>query len=961
MKGGFVRFAAFAALAAIPGVGFLLFSPLQSGAHAGVMDYMFNTMKELFTPIEEVTPAEETKTPIPRPGLEAPEPARTIVFDVRSAESNEPISGAIFTYWRTVPGLKPVEGSVTLTGANALEVPAGTTRVAGSMAAQDRAAQDVSIAIKSKPSEISVPVRLEKGSHAGGTVINEEGLPVEGACVEVGANRKDGGYVLLGKILTDTGGHWSTTSVPPGADHLSLLITHPDYVPSCKVDARRYMQSVNIGQDAHLKLLHGIPVAGRVIDSQGNPVEDAQVSMDNDSERSPSAICAKTDAEGKFRLEHCPARAAALVASAPGHANQMLSVTVAPDMPETVITLKTERPIQFVLVDPDGAPLANAWLFIWAVSKDARLYSSPRSLRTDGAGRVVLAAAPSNADYSVYVNDWGSARGIKVKQGRDVVKVVVPAEGYVVLKAADASTGRPIQDFEVMSQGKGTSGAPYQSWNYLGQAKDGEWRESYHNYMPFTRYRLNASGYRQGFTRWINMNEGSKLELKLLLRPARMRKGHVFDDRGRPAPNPAVYWLDGPYFGVTDNSPVSGGAPIRGNGQGLFEITERDWESGMLLVTADSGMALVSGLDFESVTNIHLKPWGSVACRVSARPELEVRLAGAAKERSVVQLSYAGRTDKDGNSVFEKVYPGEYRVSRIDSEQNRGGEGIPVGSVTAIAGQAVQTQAIPGRKVVLRIAIPDQAKPWVEKSDSGPSIALECGGAGRQDSGITNRSVWIQADKDGRLEEELVPGTYVLWVEPIYDRDACKGGPLKYYFKSDEVKFVVPPVTPGNDAPVDLGTVQLHPEGEAPPPEPENAPPGLLVDKLEGGTLSLGDLRGRYVLIDFWAVWCKPCEAQLPHLKNIWQEFGQRSDFVLLGLCLGEDKKLIGDFVTSHQESWPQGVLLEGFSDPVAEQYGVTALPHILLIGPDGKVIADNLLDDQIGAAVREALGKANR
>jgi peroxiredoxin len=197
-------------------------------------------------------------------------------------------------------------------------------------------------------------------------------------------------------------------------------------------------------------------------------------------------------------------------------------------------------------------------------------------------------------------------------------------------------------------------------------------------------------------------------------------------------------------------------------------------------------------------------------------------------------------------------------------------------------------------------------------------------------------------------------------VEPVYDRDACKGGPIKYYYKSDEVKFVVLPVTPGNDAPVDLGTVQLHPEGEAPPPEPENAPPGLLVDKLEGGTLSLQDLRGRYVLIDFWAVWCKPCEAQLPHLKNIWQEFGQRSDFVLLGLCLGEDKKIISDFVTGHQESWPQGVLLEGFSDPVAEQYGVTALPNILLIGPDGNIIADNLLDDQIEAAVRAALGKAN-
>jgi len=133
--------------------------------------------------------------------------------------------------------------------------------------------------------------------------------------------------------------------------------------------------------------------------------------------------------------------------------------------------------------------------------------------------------------------------------------------------------------------------------------------------------------------------------------------------------------------------------------------------------------------------------------------------------------------------------------------------------------------------------------------------------------------------------------------------------------------------------------------------------PGFIVDKLEGGTLSLQNLRGRYVLMDFWAVWCKLCLAQEPHLKKVWEEFGKRDDFVMLGLCLGDNVKQIQDFVSAHGIPWPQALLQDSFSSAVAEHYGVASLPHIMLVGPDGKVAADNLLDDKIESAVRAALG----
>ena len=77
------------------------------------------------------------------------------------------------------------------------------------------------------------------------------------------------------------------------------------------------------------------------------------------------------------------------------------------------------------------------------------------------------------------------------------------------------------------------------------------------------------------------------------------------------------------------------------------------------------------------------------------------------------------------------------------------------------------------------------------------------------------------------------------------------GNPSKCRFAPEKAEFADSSSRSGGDAPVDSLAIEMHAEGETAPTPAEVPQPGFIIDKLEGGTLSLQDLRGRYVLLDF--------------------------------------------------------------------------------------------------------------
>lgn len=111
--------------------------------------------------------------------------------------------------------------------------------------------------------------------------------------------------------------------------------------------------------------------------------------------------------------------------------------------------------------------------------------------------------------------------------------------------------------------------------------------------------------------------------------------------------------------------------------------------------------------------------------------------------------------------------------------------------------------------------------------------------------------------------------------------------------------------------------------------------PELSVPLANGGTISLEKLKGKIVLLDFWATWCGPCMAEAPHMVEINQKYGPKG-LQIVGISLDDAAEPMLKVAQEKGFSWPQHIDKGG---KVSGQFGVTGIPHVFLIGPEGNVL----------------------
>ncbi|KMT23244.1 TlpA family protein disulfide reductase [Clostridium cylindrosporum] len=104
---------------------------------------------------------------------------------------------------------------------------------------------------------------------------------------------------------------------------------------------------------------------------------------------------------------------------------------------------------------------------------------------------------------------------------------------------------------------------------------------------------------------------------------------------------------------------------------------------------------------------------------------------------------------------------------------------------------------------------------------------------------------------------------------------------------------------------------------------------------LNGKEVSLSTLKGKHVLINFWATWCPPCRSEMPDIEKLYQET-KDSDLVILAIDIGEDKETVKSFIDENKFNF--NVLLDSNKD-VAIKYNITSIPTSFFIDKEGNII----------------------
>ncbi len=131
--------------------------------------------------------------------------------------------------------------------------------------------------------------------------------------------------------------------------------------------------------------------------------------------------------------------------------------------------------------------------------------------------------------------------------------------------------------------------------------------------------------------------------------------------------------------------------------------------------------------------------------------------------------------------------------------------------------------------------------------------------------------------------------------------------------------------------------------------------PAVAFRTTDGARMTLDALRGKVVLLDFWATWCAPCLVEMPRLRRLHAELSPRLIIVGVSLDTIEPRRL-ASWTRRNGVAWPQVHDGRGYNGPLALQFGVETLPATALFAQDGRLAARDIRGEQLEAAIRRLL-----
>ncbi len=377
-----------------------------------------------------------------------------------------------------------------------------------------------------------------------------------------------------------------------------------------------------------------------------------------------------------------------------------------------------------------------------------------------------------------------------------------------------------------------------------------------------------------------------------------------------------------------------------------------------MLVTDEAGKAVMRGLHFDArILNVRLTHEDHVSsaefgeevtlpeAEVESKHELVMERAGR-----ISGIITAGRPPKPVNGARVMTGSVQDDLSPRDWTDDRGGYTVK----GAAPGAAVVTVHLRGFAPELRtveVVAGQAAKLDVELTSGLMLSGLVVDGDGKPVAGAevvagkwrgkTTLGLRAMTAEDGRFLIIDAPADEFELV--VTDRRAGRVVTVAKAGSDKPLKIALPntrAASPGGDpmARFNVG----------------DTAPTFVVNTLDGQSFKLADLKGKTVLLDFWATWCGPCVADLPHLLELREKFRLRKDFVMVGVSLDFDEKTLRDFLKTKKVAWTQ--VFGEDAQKTADRYGVQGIPSLFVIGPEGKIVAMDLRGEAIFKRVKAIL-----
>jgi thiol-disulfide isomerase/thioredoxin len=810
----------------------------------------------------------------------------------------------------------------------------------------------------------------------GGIVRNEAGEPISGATIELRSFRSgSSGRLDLHPYpaRTDAQGRWWFDQAPDDPLSLSIRISHPDYVDKSYFIYRDAAPRKALREKTWTTMLtEGISITGVILNGKGQPIGGARIGLGGlDQELYPIVTSNK---KGLFRTERvATGESFQLIAAATGRAPALIEIESEPDMDPVEFRLEPGYTIRGRVVDESGAPLPGAMIDIYRWR--GQYLTLHCKARTKGAGRFELKDAPPDPVFASITRwDHQPLRDVELSPSIRPLILTLESQYRVRGRVTDAETGRPIPEFTIFKRfvdEDGEANRWYRRDRIYGAL--GRYDIHIHRSWPQFALRVEADGYLPTISDPIQNGEQVRV-VDLTLHGGQGTSIRILTPSGENADNALVVAFTAKASVYIQNGILAGTEDAirkcRTTDQGVFSIPP-EREPYKVLALHASGVVEFTDERFHS-NSINLEKWGRIqgSARIGRNPASGATLKlwyPESDEDTQLKIDYRYETtaDQEGRFKFDKVKPGRVCIGRM--------------------------LEVPGNDQFYAICM---AAPV----SSGDLTRLQVGGTGRHVHGQLRSSSknYEQIDwrytkgvlkrvgeldvkardnpdedesvseteppyymafctvKDGSFRvDDVLPGKYDFDLE-VYAAPKHEGGRWGVRIGKISQPLKIPPIPDvKNEKPFEIGTLKVALRRL---PEVGRPVPPLEIKTVDGKKIRLRDYRGKVVLLHFWATWCGPCKAEIPHLKDIYKTFGTSRHFEIINLSLDNDPLAPAAFVKKNDLKWVQGFLGKWSDTTLPNEYGVTGIPASFLVDPEGKLVAKDLRSEDLKRTVTKAI-----